>query len=53
MDDGVFEFIRAADRGVTGVVILDGADGRLLDIIRRVKIRFPGPETNDILTLCL
>ena len=38
----------AAGGGVAGEVLLDGANGRALDVGRRGKVRFARPEVHDV-----
>ena len=52
-DNGVFEARGAAYRCVFGETLVDGDNGRILDILWRFKIRFPGPQPDDVLALRL
>jgi hypothetical protein len=47
-DNSSFQRGCAADRGVFGKAFVDGAYGRILDVLRCVKIRFTGAQPNDI-----
>ncbi len=49
-DDRLLELRGAVHRRVSGEAVLDGGDGRLLDVIGRIEVRFPGAESDDVLT---
>ena len=49
--DGLAKFDGAAAGGVFGEATLDGLDCRILDVLRRVEVRFAGPESDHIHSL--
>jgi hypothetical protein len=44
--NGLFQVGQAIGRGVFGLAVTDGLDRCLLDVIRRVEIRFSSAETS-------
>jgi hypothetical protein len=48
IDDGLPERIRARNRSVMRIVILNSANASLANILRRVEIGFTSAEANDI-----
>jgi hypothetical protein len=43
---------RAANRSVLGETLVDRSNRRILDVLRRIEIRFAGPQPDDVFTLC-
>ncbi len=50
-DDGLLECGGAADGGVLGEALVDRRDGGILDVLRRIEVRFAGPQSDDVLAL--
>jgi len=49
-DDGLFE-CRGARRSVLGETLVDRRDGGILDMLRRIEVRFAGSQSDDVLAL--
>ena len=52
-DDGIFQAGRAADSRVFGETIVNGGNGRILDVLRGIEIRFSCAQSDDVLAFGL
>ena len=50
---GLAQLHQAGGRGVLGLVVLDGLNARLLDVLGRGEVRLACAEADDVLALCL
>ncbi|MNE72451.1 hypothetical protein D3C80_1683950 [compost metagenome] len=46
--DGGLQFRHAVGVGVLGLAAADGLDGRRLDVVGGVEVRFAGAQTDDV-----
>jgi hypothetical protein len=51
LDNGVAEFVGAADGGVFAEVGFDGGDGSIFDVTRRLEVRLACAEVDDVNSL--
>ena len=48
-DHGIFQCRGAVHGGVLGLPVMDGGNGRFLDVLGRVEVRFTGTQADNIL----